>query len=179
MIEVRLGRECVRKLKHELRAAGMKEIGGVLAAEQIGDGQFDVVDLSVQRDGSNSHFQRDPIQHGEFIRAFHEKMGNQPERFNYLGEWHSHPAFPATPSDVDLQQMQELVEDKDQKSTFLVLVIIKLGRAGVLLGSAYGFRPGQPPIRGRLVGTEEGTVQEDYPPLILILSDRKGDHDID
>lgn len=174
MIDVVLNSRCVRKLKRELRAAGSNEIGGVLAAEQVGDGRFLVVDLSVQCNGTHSHFERDPVQHREFIRRFHERMGHKPERFNYLGEWHSHPAYPATPSDADFRQMQNLVEDAEQKSTFLVLVIVKLGLDEELQGSAYGFRPGFAPLRGQLRGTEEGTVQEDLLPVILVLGNGKG-----
>ena len=174
MIDVVLSSLCMRKLKRELRAAGSNEIGGVLAAEQIGDGCFLVVDLSVQRNGTHSYFERDPVQHREFIRRFHERMGHEPERFNYLGEWHSHPAYPATPSDVDFRQMQHLVEDAEQRSTFLVLAIVKLGLNGELRGSAYGFRPGFVPLRGRLRGIEEGSVQEELLPVILVLESGKG-----
>lgn len=179
MIDVVLNSRCVRKLERELRIAGANEIGGVLAAEQIGDGRFLVVDLSVQRNGTHSHFERDPVQHREFIKCFHARMGNRPERFNYLGEWHSHPAYPATPSDVDLRQMQDLVEDDEQKSTFLVLMIVNLGIGNALRGSVHGFRPGLLPVRGRLQCIEERTVQEDLVPIILVQGDGKAEHDTD
>ncbi|WP_434654953.1 Mov34/MPN/PAD-1 family protein [Chromobacterium violaceum] len=173
MIDVVLNSQCVRKLKRALLAAGSNEIGGVLAAEQVGDGRFLVVDLSVQRNGTSSHFERDPVQHREFIRRFHERMGHRPERFNYLGEWHSHPTFPATPSDVDFRQMQVLVEDEEQQSTFLVLMVVKLGLNGELRGSVHGFRPGLPPVRGRLQGIEEGGGHEGSSPIILLLEEGK------
>lgn len=179
MIDVVLNNRCVRKLRRELHAAGANEIGGVLAAEQVGDGQFLVVDLSVQRNGTHSHFERDPVQHAEFIRRFHERMGHRPERFNYLGEWHSHPTYLATPSDVDFRQMQDLVEDTEQKSTFLILMVVKLGLQGEVRGSAYGFRPGVPPVRGRLQGNELETVQEERLPVILVLRIGKGEYDSD
>lgn len=173
MIDVVLNSRCVRKLKRELLAAGSNEIGGVLAAEQVGDGCFLVVDLSVQRNGTSSHFERDPVQHREFIRRFHERMGHRPEHFNYLGEWHSHPSFPATPSDVDLRQMQDLAEDEEQQSTFLVLMVVKLGLNGELRGSVHGFRPGLTPVRGRLQGIEEGVAREGSSPIILFLEQGK------
>ncbi len=179
MIDVVLNRRCVRTLKRELRAAGSNEIGGVLAAEQVGDGCFLVVDLSVQRNGTHSHFERDPVEHRKFIQRFHERMGHPPERFNYLGEWHSHPTYPATPSEVDFRQMQGLVEDTEQKSTFLVLVIVKLGPNGELQGSAYGFRPGFVPVRGRLRGINEPVIQEAPVPVIVVLRNGKGEHDTD
>jgi len=170
MIEVVLNDRSVRKLKRELGASGSKEIGGVLAAEQVGNGRFMVIDLSVQRNGTDSSFIRDPVQHRAFIQAFHERMGHQPGRFNYLGEWHSHPSYTAMPSVEDFDQMQSLVEDEEQMSTFLVLLVLKLDANDQLLGSAYGFRPGQPPVRGRLTSIENGAVREETSPLTRILA---------
>lgn len=179
MIEVVLNGRCMRKLVRELRAAGQNEIGGVLAAEQVGDGRFLVVDLSVQHNGTHSHFERDPVQHREFIRRFHERMGHRPDRFNYLGEWHSHPAYPANPSDVDFRQMQDLVEDAEQKSSFLILMIVKLGLNGQLRGSVHGFRPGFAPVRGQLRGIEEESVQEEHLPIVLFFGNGKGEYAAD
>ncbi|MBC3884524.1 Mov34/MPN/PAD-1 family protein [Undibacterium griseum] len=179
MIDVVLNSHCIRVLRRELLTAGSNEIGGVLAAEQVGDGRFIVVDLSVQRNGTSLHFVRDPVQHREFIRSFHERMGNQPERFNYLGEWHSHPNYMATPSGEDFSQMQELVEDEEQKSTFLALMVVKLGKGKKLRGSTYGFRSGCIPVRGRLQGIEVGAVEEECGPLILLLGDIEGKYDTD
>lgn len=167
VIDILLNSQCALKLKRELNAARTNEIGGVLVAEQVGDGKFLVIDLSVQRNGSHSHFDRDPTQHREFVMRFHERMGHRPERFNYLGEWHSHPTHPVIPSDVDLRQMQNLVEDMEQKSTFLVLMIVKLGLGGVIQGSVHGFRPNLPPVLGRLYHLKANPAQENLAPAIL------------
>jgi hypothetical protein len=102
-------------------------------------------------------------------------MGHQPERFNYLGEWHSHPSYLAIPSEADIQQMQDLVEDEDQASTFLVLMVVKLSEDSRLRGSVYGFRPQLAPVRGSLRGTERVPVQEEFEPTIVILGFRKKD----
>jgi len=172
VIEVTLADRCTQKLRRALRAAGSKEIGGVLAAEQVGDGRFVVVDLSIQDDGTSSNFERDPIQHRKFIQQFHDRMGNIPERFNYLGEWHSHPSYLAIPSEADIRQMQALVEDDEQASTFLVLMVVKVGADASLRGSVYGFRPQLTPVRGRLRGSESAPVQEEFEPIIVILGRR-------
>jgi len=161
MVEVVLTAHCVRKLKRELRAAGLNEIGGVLAAEQVADGQFVVRDLSVQRDGTFASFVRDPAPHRAFMRRFHMRMGNNPERFNYLGEWHSHPSFLALPSPPDLRQMKALIEDEEQIASFLVLMIVKLERNGGLLGSTYAFRRQMPPLRVYLKAGEGCNVREE------------------
>lgn len=169
MIEVVLNSRCIRKLRRELEAAGRNEIGGVLAAEQVADGKFLVLDLSVQRNGSASHFDRDPIQHIDFIQRFHARMGNRPERFNYLGEWHSHPSYPATPSSEDFSQMQKLVEDKEQLSTFLTLLVVKLDCRRSLRGSAYAFRPGLPPVRSELKSTDVGAIVEERLSVVYLV----------
>ena len=161
MIEVLLSPRCVRKLKRELRAAGRNEIGGVLAAEQIADGKFLVRDLSVQRSGTPTSFIRDPVQHRKFMRRFHLINGNKPERFNYLGEWHSHPSFPALPSLPDLRQMHAEIHDPQQASTFLVLLIVKLGLDGGLVGSTHAFRRAHPPIRVTLGSADNSSVREE------------------
>lgn len=163
MIDVILSSRCARKLKKELGLAGRNEIGGVLAAEQIGDGQFLVKDLSVQRNGTPASFLRDPVQHRKFMRRFHLLSGNNPERFNYLGEWHSHPGFLALPSMPDVRQMQAEIEDPEQTSSFLVLLVIKLGRDGRLVGSIHAFRRRQSPIRVNFKAAAGVALREEAP----------------
>ena len=102
MIDVILSARCVRKLKRELKNAGQNEIGGVMAAEQIADGQFVVRDLSVQRNGTPTSFVRDPLQHRKFMRRFRMLTGNNHERSNYPGEGNSHPTFLALPTPPDV-----------------------------------------------------------------------------
>lgn len=161
MIEVLLSPRCVRKLKRELRAAGRNEIGGVLAAEQIADGMFLIKDLSVQRNGTPTSFVRDPARHRKFMRRFHLVTGNRPERFNYLGEWHSHPSFPAFPSLPDMRQMHAEIHHPEQSSTFLILLIVKLGLGGALVGSTHAFRRTHPPIRVVLDAADGISVHEE------------------
>jgi proteasome lid subunit RPN8/RPN11 len=161
MIEVILSAKCARKLKKELRAAGRNEIGGVLAAEQVGDGKFLVKALSVQRDGTPTSFVRDPVQHRKFMRRFHLLTGNQPQRFNYLGEWHSHPSFLALPSAPDLRAMHSEIADPEQTASFLVLIIVKLGKDAGLTGSAHAFRRGHRGIRVSLKAEPGATIREE------------------
>jgi proteasome lid subunit RPN8/RPN11 len=161
MIDVILSPRCVRKLKRELRSAGRDEIGGVLAGEQLSDGVFLVRDLSVQRDGTPNSFVRDPIQHRKFMRRFHLLTGNNPERFNYLGEWHSHPSFLALPSAPDVRQMHAEIHESEQTSTFLVLLIVKVGMDGGLIGSTHAFRRALAPIRVNLSAADGASVREE------------------
>src|SRR6266516_1696846 len=103
MINLHLESNHVMKLAQELRRSGRREIGGVLVGEHIGIDNFRLVDFSVQRSGgTQACFVRRPEEHHQFMEAFFSRTGNEFERFNYLGEWHSHPSFPAYPSTVDV-----------------------------------------------------------------------------
>src|SRR5262245_2536321 len=93
-----------RRLARELRRAGHREIGGVLMGEHIGDDAFRVADMTVQRSGgSQTCFVRRPHEHKRALDRFFERTGGDYARFNYLGEWHSHPSFAPVPSGTDLR----------------------------------------------------------------------------
>jgi [CysO sulfur-carrier protein]-S-L-cysteine hydrolase len=117
----------VKRLRRELRRAGRREIGGLLMGEDVGAGNFRVVEISVQRSGgTEACFIRKPKDHQPELDAFFARTGNDYSRFNYLGEWHSHPSFTVTPSAPDLETMLSLVNDPTVGSNFLVLLIAKL-----------------------------------------------------
>lgn len=125
-LKLRLPPTVIKKLKTELRAARSREIGGVIVGEFIGNDTFRVEDISVQRDGGTAvHFLRDPVQANTFIKEFTAKHANDYERYNYLGEWHSHPSFLPVPSGEDVETTQGLVESPEVGVNFLVLLICK------------------------------------------------------
>ncbi|WP_095057879.1 Mov34/MPN/PAD-1 family protein [Pseudomonas sp. Irchel s3f7] len=114
------------KLRGALRAAGSREIGGVLMGEQIAPGHFRIVDLSIDsQTGGRAHFVRSSEAHAEALSAFFHETGHQYDRFNYLGEWHSHPRFAVTPSTQDVASMIDLVEG-ERGIEFAVLLIVRL-----------------------------------------------------
>ena len=166
MIEIVLPANVAAKLRRELRRAGDREIGGVLAGEDRGGGRFLVADLSVQRSGGGvAHFVRDPGAHRRFMRRFLARAGNDYTRLNYLGEWHSHPRFPALPSGTDLRQMQGLIEERGQPANFLVLLVAKLGRGSEIEATAHAFRRSAPVVQARVAREEGGEVRAPKTPL--------------
>lgn len=151
MIKLQLHPDLVEKVTSELRRAGAREIGGVLVGEHVGVDTFRIVDLSVQRlGGGHACFVRRPEQHRRFLDAFFARTGQAFERFNYLGEWHSHPSFPAEPSAIDLRQMQEIVSDGPQAPLFAVLLVVRVGAPGKLELSANAFRAHCAPARAQI-----------------------------
>jgi Prokaryotic homologs of the JAB domain len=63
---------------------------------------------------------------GEALRDEHHNF----KRFNYLGEWHSHPSFLPEPSATDHKSMREMIEDPKLGANFVVLMVVKLNGAG-------------------------------------------------
>lgn len=140
-------------LRGELAAARRREIGGVLVGEHVEHETFRVADISVQRSGgSNVHFVRDPAQHRDFLDKFFEGSGRDYQRFNYLGEWHSHPTMLALPSLTDCHTMANLVADPAVGANFAVLMIARLRPWLGLQLSATAFRAGTPPDAAQLEG---------------------------
>lgn len=125
-MRVEIAKEVRTRLRRALRAAGRREIGGVLMGEQIEPGHFRVVDLSIDKEtGGRAHFVRSPEAHAQALDAFFQRTGNEYHRFNYLGEWHSHPGFSVTPSLQDSASMLELVHG-ERDIDFAVLLIVRL-----------------------------------------------------
>jgi len=118
--------DVIVRMRSLLRRARSREIGGVLMGEQFGDGHFRIVDFSVDDlTGGFAHFVRDPDHHRIALAAFFERTGADYARYNYLGEWHSHPSFPVHPSLEDCRSMTSLVEG-ERDIEFAVLMIVRL-----------------------------------------------------
>lgn len=140
----------IEQLQRELKTAGRREIGGMLFGEHIGDVVFRIVEISVQRDGGTSaHFVRDPTQHREQLEAFYSRTGDDCSRYNYLGEWHSHPSFLVAPSGEDEETMMQLLSDPDCRPNFVLLLIVRSDSFTLSL-SATAYANGLAPARANV-----------------------------
>ena len=154
-MKILLTQPVIQRLRSELRGARRREIGGVLMGEHLQESTFRIVDLSVQRSGgSAAHFVRDPAQNQAALAAFFSRTGGDYTRFNYIGEWHSHPSFEPLPSFTDLETMQSIVDDPQVGVNFLILLIPRLTRWRRMELSATGFRRNGDPFAVSL-GAEE------------------------
>lgn len=127
-------------LLRQLAKAGSRECGGILLGEHVGINHFRVLDLTAQRPGSVGHFVRRLSGVADAIKAFGEVRGSDFTRFNYLGEWHSHPMFTVHPSATDHASMREIVLDPRVGVSFVVLLIFRLEGLS-LEGSAHAYLP--------------------------------------
>ena len=146
-MQLLLPAKIIQRLLRELRRAGHREIGGLLMGEHVRDETFRVLDISVQRSGgSHACFIRDPRSHQAQLQRFFAQTGQDYARFNYLGEWHSHPSFDPVPSATDAATMQSIVDDPDVGVNFLVLLIPRLDSNKDFEASATAFRARTRPL---------------------------------
>lgn len=116
-----------KRMAQTLAKAGRREIGGVLMAEQLEPGSFRIVDFSTDSvTGSAAHFVRSVEHHEKTLNEFYERTGADYSRFNYLGEWHSHPNHVPLPSSVDIASMEQLVYS-ERNIPFAMLLIVRKG----------------------------------------------------
>ncbi len=126
-MRVELAPDLGKQMRKALREARGREIGGMLFAEQLAPNRFRVVDFSTDLDsGGATNFRRDPAQHRKALDAFFARTGHDYGRFNYLGEWHSHPSFSIRPSLEDVTTMTDLVDNSSANISFAVLLIVRL-----------------------------------------------------
>jgi proteasome lid subunit RPN8/RPN11 len=160
VIKVIMPKRIEQKMETELKRAGSREIGGVLMGEHLGDNTFRIYEISVQTQGGSwiSFVRELP---GAMKNAFHQffrKTNYQYSKYNYLGEWHSHPSFELKPSSRDNQTMLEIVNDRNVGANFAILLIVKFESYG-LEGDVTLFVPDYPILKGELL-REETAIHE-------------------
>jgi integrative and conjugative element protein (TIGR02256 family) len=126
-MRIELAADIGKRFHTSLREAGEREIGGMLLAEQLKPGRFCIVDFSLDSfSGSHTEFRRDPEAHQNTLDEFFRRTGRDFQRFNYLGEWHSHPSFSVRPSAQDNSTMTDIVQNQGSIISFAVLLIVRL-----------------------------------------------------
>ena len=141
-MRIRLPNDQLEVLRQALHRAGTKEIGGQIFGEQLAPSDFVASELTLQkRPGTFARFIVDLVQAARDAMRFFDRTQHQYTRYNYIGEWHSHPSFEVEPSGTDLGTMRDLVSDPDFKGLFAVLMITRLESGGCVTCRAWVFDP--------------------------------------
>jgi hypothetical protein len=135
-MRVRIPHDQTEKLVAALQRSGMREIGGQLFGEQLAPSDFRVTDLTIQaRLGSIARFFVDLLQAARDAIHFFDRTEHRYTRYNYIGEWHSHPSFEVRPSGADAETMREIVRDPDFRGHFAVLMIVRIDGVTLTTGA--------------------------------------------
>ncbi len=141
MLALNLPPDLAETLQTALRKAGQYEVGGILMAEHTGINEFTVREITVHSRGTYACFIRRIEDALGKLRSFFQKTEHDYLRFNYLGEWHSHPLFVPYPSKKDDISMLQIVQDDMVGANFAVLLIVKLNPNSQLIATAHTYFP--------------------------------------
>ena len=87
-----------RQLIENLRKGGSQEIGGIMMGEHVSSNQFRILEITCElHSGSFAKFLRSTFGFLGPLKRFFKTTRYEYTRFNYLGEWHSHPSFALSP----------------------------------------------------------------------------------
>ena len=125
-----------------LYRAGRQEIGGILMGEHVAEGIYRIQDATVQGQvGTFASFVRLAKEVVVPLHRFFRKTHHDYRRFNYLGEWHSHPSFLPRPSTRDSETMWEMLQEAETGANFAVLLVVRLSEAHQVEGTATVYVP--------------------------------------
>nr|RNJ69405.1 MAG: hypothetical protein EDM05_08990 [Leptolyngbya sp. IPPAS B-1204] len=157
-MQIHLPEAIAQKLIKALNRAGSKEIGGILMGEYVSSEVYRIVDLTIQsQTGTTASFLRLPLSVLRPLQTFFQKTSNQFTRFNYLGEWHSHPLYSIEPSSTDCEAMWEIVSDPSVGANFAVLLVVKLNGTKQLESGVTVFLPNREMLSVDLIQTSSVT----------------------
>ncbi len=106
--------------------AGRRETGGILIG-YYRNGEAIVTEATPPPPDSKRGWFRFERGTGGLRPYLEEKWAADPREY-YLGEWHSHPARQAYPSNTDHRQMQQVSNDPDIDCSHPILIVVA-GRA--------------------------------------------------
>ena len=131
----------------------------MLFGEHMADDDFRVLEATVAGKGTIASFIRCIVDGLTRLESFFQRTKHDYRRFNYLGEWHSHPSFALRPSVTDDSTMFDLVTDPSTQARFAISVIVKL--EGIhLRGEAFAYFPMGIREKCRLIIETLGTVRD-------------------
>jgi proteasome lid subunit RPN8/RPN11 len=119
--------------------------------EHVEDNTFRISRITVQENsGTLVSFVRQFSSVAVILRRFFKDTGNNYTRYNYMGEWHSHPSFSLEPSAKDCQTVWEIVDDAEVGANFVVLIIVRQANTN-LEAAASLFLPGRQLLKCQIV----------------------------
>lgn len=141
MLKLVLPSNITIQIERALLKAGRREVGGLLMAEHVGTNEFVVKEVTIHRQGTFASFVRNIHEAWSKLSRFFSQTQHDYARFNYIGEWHSHPSFDPFPSSQDHRAMGEIIADRSVGANFVVLLVVKLGTQQALEGSVHTYFP--------------------------------------
>jgi hypothetical protein len=127
--------------------------------ESLGADTFRIREITVQKHGGSFatfvRFVKDCLAP---LQNFFRTTENEFQRFNYMGEWHSHHSFELVPSMEDHKSMFEIIEDDRVGANFVVLFLVKLDAVCEVDGAVFVYVRNKVPYYGEVVWEKVSAV---------------------
>ena len=122
---IHLSRNVLRKIEENITTHYPKEFGGVFIGFKENK-NFIITNILIpdKYENGKTVFVRHPGSLNDRLKNIH-KLTNG--KIGYLGEWHSHPDGPTSPSKVDLNAMKDIAKDKKITIDEPLLMIAQIG----------------------------------------------------
>ena len=130
------------------KKSGKREIVGMLFAQHFSTNEFKVLEVTVAMEylGTMSRFIRGIVSGLRQLAKFYKYHNYFYSKYNYLGDWHSHPNFKFYPSATDDASMFKLLYDVEVGAYFLVLLIVKI-KNNQLKVNGWAYFPGNKRVK--------------------------------
>lgn len=152
-MKIILPKKIEKKLYKVIYDSKSNEVGGILMGEYQSDDEYHIVDCTFQKaKGTVFSFIRLVTEIVNPLKKFFKNTNHNYKKYNYLGEWHSHPSFSLQPSNTDMESMWEIVNDPTTNANFAVLIIFQINHENKNLnGNAMVFLPEHKMIQAELL----------------------------
>ena len=140
-MEIIIPKKISLKLKKQISKYSPLETKGALFAEDLGNDTFRIDEVYLEPKPGTTTFVKLFInqEYVSFQKNYHKLRKNNFSKFNFIGDWHSHPLFECFPSSYDIREVEEDI--KKSNAIFLVQLILKVIK-GKLIGNAFYYTRG-------------------------------------
>lgn len=127
-MKIILTKEVSRKIKEKLLSSGLLESKGACFAHYVDKNHYEVIDTFISDYKGTSTFTKLLInrRYKRFEKEFYKKHKYDYKNYNYIGDWHSHPLFECVPSNYDICEAKNELDNSN--GNFLIQIIVKLDR---------------------------------------------------
>lgn len=124
---IHISKSVLKRIEEETKFHYPKEFGGVFIGYKT-DVSFIITDILIPDQYKNGQtiFIREPGNLNERLSEIHRLTNGE---IQYLGEWHSHPNGPTTPSKTDINAMEIISNDKNINIDRPLLMIAEVDKA--------------------------------------------------
>lgn len=134
-------KKITNKIFAAVNKAGTKETKGALFAKYVSYNCYEIEDVYISKVKGTNVFSILIVNcsYRKFEKQYFKKYNNDFENHNYIGDWHSHPLFECNPSNYDVHEAFDELENSN--ANFLIQLIVKIEN-NKLVGNCFLYKHG-------------------------------------